>query len=617
MTKQSKRIWVRASTLAIAISIVAGSELNAAARPVSIGVNASYEQNLARSANLGWDRIDIVWKDINTGPGIFDFTATDNVINYALSQGQQILGHLSHVPDYLGGGSQHNIPPLTTNEWSDFVSRVAQRYRGKIAAYEIWNEPDIGSSSTEGVGWGRNIEQPPLYIDFVHAAAVQIRANAPGTLVVAPAFLSRNDGSGVDNRKRRIFQQIQAASYSDGAGPSFIDVVSFHSNASATEGAGTMANTLLNQNLAYLANYCPSLRSKPIWVTEFGWRTNAVGFDGQRRYICEYLRLQTGSWNASQTQLDQWNITRSFIYLLKDPGNSTSAVIFAPNSTPNPVVTQYLQLLSYPAVQGTVVNGDYDFPSCFGPQALAIASPPSIKADDWAALGLADPRASLPAGFSVTREERALDGRGLDVTFEDSQGGRIQLSVAALQPGSDAGYLTDAGVAWTNRAARVAISGMRASKPIGKAALRSLATALDPSFPHACIFESTTARDASIRRLGLHIPAAPAGFSLSGQLLELTRATGDCAKGPHATSATFDFTWTFVGKKGAVLRAGVYNYGYPAGGPQRSRLDERSLTWSDSSGARYWVAADATTDPQRVQDEIYLLANSLDPAFGL
>jgi hypothetical protein len=629
-----RRNRVRAVALAaFAILALAGREVSAQPRPVSIGVNANYEQNLALTAHLGWSRIDILWSAVEPQPGVFTFSALDGQINFAASQGQQILAILHRVPAWAGGGPNENIPPLTTNDWSDFVSRVAQRYNGRIAAYEIWNEPDLSGNPGAGIGWDRNIEQPPLYVDFVHAAAVQIRAQAPGTLVVAPVLASFNTAYGSDNRKTRIFQQIQAASYPDGPGPSFVDVASFHGNGEDS-GADQMAYALINMNLGYLAAFGPSLRYNPVWVTEFGWRSNAVGFDGQRQYICEYLRLLTGSWDAGQPDLDQlaqWNIQRAFIYLLKDPTNQTSRVIFAPNSTPNLVVTQYLQLLSYPAVQSTVVNGDYDYPSCLGPSyapplnAAAGFGPSyahTLKAAaggaDWSmlgALGLADPRAALPSGFSTTKEQQSPDGRGLEATFEDSRGGRIVLHVAAHSKATEAGFLTDAGAAWSNGLASVELDGMRADRPIGKAVLHSLAAAIDHSLAHACIVESMTADEAAVERLGFRVPAAPAGFTRSDDFIQFTRATGECAGSPGAAPTTFDFTWKFAGKKGEILRAGVYNYGYFVAGPQHSRIDARSLNWTEK-GARYWVAVDPATDPQRVQDDLYLLARSLDPAFS-
>ena len=114
--------------------------------------------------------------------------------------------------------------------------------------------------------------------------------------------------------------------------------------------------------------------------------------------------------------------------------------------------------------------------------------------------------------------------------------------------------------------------------------------------------------------MGLHVPAAPAGFSSAESSLSLTRLAGDCAKG-QTTPRTFDLSWSFAGPNGEILRAGAYNFGTSTG-PQASQAGPRSLSWSDKSGTAYWVQADPSTSALPVQNELYQLAKSLDPGFS-
>ena len=585
-------------------------------RPVSIGVNANWEQNLALSAHLGWTRMDIPWNRINPSSGVWDFAVTDSEVDIAIAQGQQILGVLHDPPQWIGGGTNANIPPLTTTEWSEYVRRVAQRYRGKIAAYEVWNEPDDPDTSNPkkvGIGWGRNIEEPPLYVDFVHTAAVQIRAQAPGTLVVAPVFTSRNTDSGVDNRKRRILQQIQAAVYPDGPGYSFIDVVSVHNNAHDTEPSRTMGWRLNYENLAYVWNYCPSLKTAPIWVTEYGWMANSVGESGQREKICNVTRIYTGALEASYTHLSDWNVRRSFIFLEKDPGSSRA--IFRSDNSPTPTVTQYLQLLSYPAVQNPALSGDY--PSCGGSTAFAATKRTGRPAEDlgasFSSLGLLDPRSALPAGASVLDAESSPDGRSLDVEFEDSRGGVINVSALPATPENRSRrLLTDAGAEWTSGALHISVSGMLSGLPYGKGALRSVAAHLDPAFNRACMIESIQTDENTVRALGFSLPAAPPGFTQKSALIELTSPTQGCGAQASGYSPVLDFTWTFIDPAGEVVRAGIYRYGSASGTTFRG---PGALHWGDGNGNRYWVAAETDSVTPSLQDSLYAVARSMDPSF--
>ena len=397
-TLQTRKCKARIGLIVTALILAATPCVSAAStRPVSIGVNANWEQNLALQANLGWTRLDIAWSDINPQPNVWDFAVTDSRVNDALAQGQQILAILHVVPSWLTTNA--DIPPLSTSQWSTFVQQMAQHFAGRIAAYEIWNEPDDSNINGDGIGWGRNIEEPPLYTDFVHAAAVQIRAYAPGTLVVAPAFQSRNTASGVDNRKKRILEQIQAASYSaHGPGYNFVDAVSVHNNAGDTEPSRDMGRRLNYENLAYVWNHAPSMRTKPIWVTEYGLEIQLVTEAGQSEKICNVTRTYTGLLEAAYTNLGDWDVRRAFIYALKDGG---SRQIFRSDNTPKPTVTQYLQHLAYPAVQNPAYSADY--PACSGIGLAAFAaSSPATSGDVWSSLvrfGLRDPRSRIPAGF--------------------------------------------------------------------------------------------------------------------------------------------------------------------------------------------------------------------------
>ncbi len=606
MYRQKKTILFRLKALillAVAASPLAAS--HPPTRPVSIGVVAQFEFNLARNANLGWSRMDILWAEIQPTPGAWNIGPTNDRVNFAIANGQQVLGILHDTPPWLT--SNGKIPPYSTTEWSAFVRRLAQEFRGRIAAYEIWNEPDQNDITKDG-GWIRNIEEPPLYIDFVRAAAVEIRAQAPGTPVVAPAFMSRNNSPGSDNRKRRILQQAEGKFYPDGQGSSFIDVVSVHNNAGGTETASTQGNRLNYENLAYVWNYAPSLRHRPVWVTEFGWRSNAVLESGQRQRTCEVLKTYSGYLNPQFTDLDDWDVRRAFIFADRDPSNTFSNMIYRSDASPKPVVTQYLQLLPYPAVQNP-----NNSPSCSGTGFTASVA--SAAEDAGAALtdlGLRDPSAAIPSGFNELAVERSPDGLSTAVLFGDSAGGTISIVVSSEPTqGTGRGLLTEVGAEWTSGALQISISGMHGGLPIGKSTVRAVATALDASFNRACLLESVRSDENAARHFGFSPPKAPSGFTRTEEQAEYTSPTRGCGAERSAHTPDLDFTWTFEDAAGQVIRAGIYRYGKSFDGMHSS---ERSLHWRGKGGARYWVAADpAVAAPD--QETLRAIAESMDPAF--
>jgi len=128
--------------------------------------------NTAFGAQRFWDR-DPRWAQINTAPGVFDWTTMDARVNTTLANHVDILFDLARTPVWAQcassnpkcgsgkatwlctynlpgqGGLGQCFPPADINvdgtgsnqHWIDWVTAVASRYKGRIRYYEIWNEP--------------------------------------------------------------------------------------------------------------------------------------------------------------------------------------------------------------------------------------------------------------------------------------------------------------------------------------------------------------------------------------------------------------------------------------------------------------------------------------------
>jgi hypothetical protein len=333
-------LWWRALVVA---AVLASSSAPRAARPLAVGVNvqAPPRLDLVAAAGLDWVRLTIRWDEVQPAPDRWEFSHLDRLIAEAARRDIAVLGLLSWVPAWLDGGPRHNVPPRSLAPWEAFVERVARRYAGRVAAYEIWNEPDLADAG-RGVGWNRDLDEPPLYADYLRAAALRIRAHAPGTLVVAPAL-----SGGANRRTRKLLRQLESAVYPEGPASSFIDVVSIHQNAGGEATAAEAARRLHAAKLAPLARHNPANAGKPIWVTEFGWSTGEVSAAGQEERIAGLLRILGGEREAP-VPLHRFRIRRAFIYKLLDSAGEERG-IFTRAGAPKPVVTGYLRSLGAPA----------------------------------------------------------------------------------------------------------------------------------------------------------------------------------------------------------------------------------------------------------------------------
>lgn len=344
--KAASALFTAAALFASPLLALSTGPSNCVPTPVTYGVNSTFHADLARGAHIGWVRVNFRWRDVNPQNNVWDFSSTDGIVDAARNRGLEVLAILSTAPQWAGGGQYGNTPPANTAYWQQYVRRVAQRYSGRVAAYQVWNEPNLRDKTSPGVGWNRGISESPRYVDYLRIAAQEIRAAAPGTLVVAPGTASEPDP-----RNTEIFRQIEQTGSSQ-----YVDVVNFNAN-----GNGRTVSQIaswIDGHFSTIISDNPSNRWKPVWITEFGWESGAVGEAQQSTRIQQLVTSMRGDvgfcppgGGCSQPICggwSEWNITHAFIYTIIDAGSETSG-IHRSNGTPKQVVSSHLATLPFPA----------------------------------------------------------------------------------------------------------------------------------------------------------------------------------------------------------------------------------------------------------------------------
>jgi hypothetical protein len=343
-----KRFMFTVTALMMGVLILTAQTIRADG-PVTIGVNGSGP--LTRSANIGWIRSGDYWANINPGFQQWNFAHADLVISEAESQSQKVLFVLSGAPPWCGGGPRWNTP-CPIEFWKTYVDEVSRRYRGRVAAYEIWNEPDLINQAAFGVGWDRwDMKVYPTYVDYFVEAARIIRLNDPAAKIVGPAL------AGSDTRAVTIWQLFQNTNYADGNASNFVDVISFHHNGKEGQHSEDVANNIRSR-MILIQRWNPRNYTKPVWITEFGWKVGPgqISEDSQRTRI-KNLLIEMGGGGFGI--LRGYNIPQAFIYVLRTCDGDETWGIFRcepqPFGSPRPVVWQYLQTLPFPAKQDPAV----------------------------------------------------------------------------------------------------------------------------------------------------------------------------------------------------------------------------------------------------------------------
>jgi hypothetical protein len=215
------------------------------------------------AAWAGFDSVVQVfpWRDLNPAPGVYAWDASDDMVRVANASGLDLVVRLDMPPDWAV--VEQGPLPFDLPAYADFVEAVAARYRGRVLAYVVWNEPNLA------VEWGRGVAEPWAYVGVLGAAYRRIRAADPGALVVAAGLAPTNENSerAMDDRDflRAMVQAGAAACF---------DVLAAHDY-----GYGLPPDDPYGAhgglNLARLLDLRQIMTGhgddKPIWITELGY----------------------------------------------------------------------------------------------------------------------------------------------------------------------------------------------------------------------------------------------------------------------------------------------------------------------------------------------------------
>jgi hypothetical protein len=205
------------------------------------------------SVSLGIVRIwddSSTWADLEPSPGQWNFKTLDTQVSEARSKGAEVLYVLGQTPTWASSdtsvtdiyGKGAPAMPTDLQNWQQYVSTIASRYKGSIGAYEVWDEAD--ASTFHGT--------PEEMVELATIAYRTIKAIAPDATVLTPSFTqySLTDG--------------WLAAYLADGGAKVADAFAGHAYPNDPQGAGQ-----------YLLDYRKALQQAgsdlPIWMTEVGY----------------------------------------------------------------------------------------------------------------------------------------------------------------------------------------------------------------------------------------------------------------------------------------------------------------------------------------------------------
>ncbi len=182
---------------------------------------AQRDLDLIKEMGFSWVKQEFSWREIEAiERGGRDFYRTDTIVDLVEDAGLNLIVRLDRQPfwsqsDY--NDLYENAPPADLNDFGNFCGAMAERYRGRIAAYQVWNEPNLSRE------WGDQPPSPAEYTELLKVCYRAIKAADPAAIVISAGLAptGTNDATAVPD------VDFLQGMYNAGAA-SYFDVLGLH-----------------------------------------------------------------------------------------------------------------------------------------------------------------------------------------------------------------------------------------------------------------------------------------------------------------------------------------------------------------------------------------------------
>ncbi|HHS96735.1 MAG TPA: hypothetical protein ENK08_02375 [Chloroflexi bacterium] len=284
---------------------------------------AERDLQLIEDAGFHWVKQLVAWRDVEgAGRGRFEWSRTDFIVERAQAHGLRILFRLDGLPlpDWVEPPSDPSIP-VPPEEYGRFCGTLAERYRGQVQAYQIWNEPNLSRE------WAGHSPDPAGYVELLRACYIAIKRADPDALVISAGLAP----TGTPPPEAMPDTEFLTQMYEAGASPYFdllgVHAPGFHAPPETSPGVAAILPEYGRQRF-FCFRHVEDLREimvhygdadKQVAVLEMGWTSDpihpeyawfAVTEEQKADYLVRAFRYAREHWRP-------W-IGPMFVYTLAD-----------------------------------------------------------------------------------------------------------------------------------------------------------------------------------------------------------------------------------------------------------------------------------------------------------
>ncbi|MBN1180558.1 MAG: hypothetical protein JXD18_15220 [Anaerolineae bacterium] len=151
---------------------------------------AERDLTLIEEAGFTWVKQNVVWRDLEgILEGHFDWPKSDYIVERAEAHGLNVLFRIDGLPlpDWTTPPDDPTLP-VRPEDFAHFCGALAERYRGRVRAYQVWNEPNLARE------WNDAVPNAAGYVQILRACYVAIKEADPDAIVISAGLAPTGTG---------------------------------------------------------------------------------------------------------------------------------------------------------------------------------------------------------------------------------------------------------------------------------------------------------------------------------------------------------------------------------------------------------------------------------------
>jgi len=316
VTLTQRRSWNAANTTLLTGILAFGLVSSVAAHAAPVGNNSTvtpeyfgllsqYKAPFPTVPFRSW-RTDLAWKLVQPDHDRWDFARSDWFVDQAQKHNVEVLFILGYIPRWAsstpdkpcGVGAGQCAEPRDLKEWRNYLTTVAEHYKGKVHYYELWNEPNLAQYYSGSV---------PGMVRMAQVASEALKEVDPSIQLISPS------PTGVGGGVRWLDSFLRAG------GGKYVDIIGYHFYVHPGPPEGVLR--YVQQVRSVMASN--GVGDKPLWSTEIGWGGVSLGDFWQAAYVARAeVLLRAGGVDRSFWYA--WGVQNQSVRLAKEDGTTPS-----------------------------------------------------------------------------------------------------------------------------------------------------------------------------------------------------------------------------------------------------------------------------------------------------